>query len=71
MTKARGKIEVALVNDAWLASPAWLLGHLACPVYACGPLKNIDRATQIAEQLGFAGLIEWQHHDLNAQKLKQ
>ena len=70
VTKARGKIEVAQ-NDAWLASPAWLLGHLACPVYACGPLKNIDRTTQIADQLGFAGLIEWQHHDLNAQKLKQ
>jgi len=57
-TKARGRTEVAQ-NDAWLASPAWLLGKIKCPVYACGPIQNKEKASLSALHLGFAGLINW------------
>ena len=57
-TKARGDVEVAQ-NEAWMASPAWLLGRIDVPVYACGAVQSMENATEKASQLGFSGMVAW------------
>ncbi|MBL92371.1 MAG: hypothetical protein CMH56_11250 [Myxococcales bacterium] len=59
-TRAKGDIPVAH-NQAWMASPAWLLGQVGIPVYACGPARDVTAAQQAAVEAGFAGLVLW--HD--------
>jgi hypothetical protein len=57
-TKARGQTEVAQ-NEAWMASPAWLLGRTEVPIYACGPVQSMENAMEKAKHLGFAGVVHW------------
>ena len=60
VTQAKGEVPVAH-NQAWMASPAWLLGQVEIPVYACGPAQEVAPAQKAATEAGFAGLVVW--HD--------
>ena len=59
VTKAKNDVPV-VPNQAWMASPAWLLGRVEVPVYACGPTSDPEKAVEKALHAGFAGLVHWQ-----------
>lgn len=46
-------------DEPWLASALWLPGRVEVPVWAAGPVGDLDRAHGIAAEAGLAGIVMW------------
>lgn len=46
-------------DEPWLASATWLGGRVDVPVWAAGPIGDIEVARAIAAEAGLAGVISW------------